>query len=203
MRAMENTRNTEEEQKKQHTEKTPETPQATAEESLQEETAASLNHSEKISELETQISQLKEQLLRKTAEFENYKRRTASESLALTKYASEKILLQLLPVIDDLYRSLKSGEEHLPDDPFVKGVAMIFGKFIKILEAQGLKEMESVGKEFNVDYHDAMMQVPRADVARHTILEEIEKGYLLHDKVLRHAKVIVSTEPVESQEEKK
>ncbi|MBW7887411.1 MAG: nucleotide exchange factor GrpE [Bacteroidetes bacterium] len=200
---MENTRNTEEEQKKQHTEKTPETPQATAEESLQEETAASLNHSEKISELETQISQLKEQLLRKTAEFENYKRRTASESLALTKYASEKILLQLLPVIDDLYRSLKSGEEHLPDDPFVKGVAMIFGKFIKILEAQGLKEMESVGKEFNVDYHDAMMQVPRADVARHTILEEIEKGYLLHDKVLRHAKVIVSTEPVESQEEKK
>lgn len=200
---MENTHNTEEEQKKQHTEKTPETPQATAEESLQEETAASLNHSEIISELEIQIAQLKEQLLRKTAEFENYKRRTASESLALTKYASEKILLQLLPVIDDLYRSLKSGEEHLPDDPFVKGVAMIFGKFIKTLEAQGLKEMESVGKEFNVDYHDAMMQVPRADVAPHTILEEIEKGYLLYDKVLRHAKVIVSTEPVESQEEKK
>jgi molecular chaperone GrpE len=154
---------------------------------------------ERIGELEKQAAQLKDQLLRKAAEFENYKRRTESETLNIIKYAGENTITQLLPVLDDLTRSLKVGEGNQTDDPFYNGVKMIHGKFLKQLEAQGLKVMETVGKEFNVEYHDALMLVPRSDVAPHTIVEEVEQGYLLHDKVIRHAKVIVSTSVVEEE----
>lgn len=160
-----------------------------------------------IGELEKQTAQLKDQLLRKAAEFENYKRRTEAETMNLARYASENIIGQLLPVLDDLSRFLKSGKgspagsqtEKLENDPMYKGVELIFNKFLKTLESQGLKAMETVGKEFNVDFHDALMQVPRSDVAPHTIVEEVEKGYLLFDKVIRHAKVIVSTSAVEEE----
>ena len=148
-------------------------------------------------ELESQIASLKDQLLRKAAEFENYKRRTEQNTISFAKYASESIILELLPVIDDLSRSLKSSKEKLEGDPFYKGVELIFNKFSKFLEAQGVKPMESIGKEFNVDYHDVMMQIPRTDVAPHIIVEEIEKGYFLYEKVIRHAKVVVATSPAE------
>ena len=154
---------------------------------------------EKVADLEKQTAQLKDQLLRKAAEFENYKRRTETESMNFARFASENTISQLLPILDDLSRSLQSGKELKDDDPFYKGIEMILAKFLKILEAQGLKPMETVGKEFNVDYHDALMQVPRSDVAPHTIIEEVEKGYLLFDKVIRHAKVIVSTSAVEEE----
>lgn len=146
-------------------------------------------------ELEAQVASLKDQLLRRAAEFENFKRRKEQESSAFIKYAGENIILDILPVVDDLSRSLKSGKEKLADDPFYKGVELILAKFLKSLEAQGVKPMESIGKEFNVDFHDVMMQMPKADVAPHTIIDEIEKGYFLHDKVIRHAKVIVATSP--------
>ncbi len=153
------------------------------------------------SELETAnetIASLKDQLLRKAAEFENFKRRSEQNQMTFAKYASENVILGLLPVVDDLTRSLKSGKEKLENDPFYKGVELIVNKFTKLLESQGVKPIESVGKEFNVDFHDVMMQMPRADKAPNTIIEEIEKGYYLYDKVIRHAKVIVAA-PVEQE----
>lgn len=148
---------------------------------------------EKIGDLEKQNVLLKDQLLRKVAEFENYKRRTENETINLAKYAGESIISQLLPILDDLSRSLKSGKAKLEPDPFYKGIELIYNKFVKQLELQGLKPLETVGKEFNVDFHDALMQIPRADVPPHTVVEEVETGYVLFDKVIRHAKVIVST----------
>jgi len=153
---------------------------------------------EKIAELEVANVTLKDQLLRKAAEFENYKRRTDQNSINFAKYASENIILELLPIIDDLSRSLKIGKEKSENDPFYKGVELILAKFHKILEVQGVKSMESIGKEFNVDFHDVMMQIPRTDIAEHIIIDEIEKGYFLNDKVIRHAKVVVATSPSES-----
>ncbi len=152
-----------------------------------------------IAELEAQIAAHKDQLLRKAAEFENFKRRTEQQSIAFAKYAGENIILELLPIIDDLSRSLKSSKQQSENDPFYKGIELIVAKFNKILEAQGVRPMESVGKEFHVDFHDVMLQVPRSDIPPHTIIEEIEKGYFLHDKVIRHAKVVVSTSPVEEE----
>lgn len=161
----------------------------------QTETPAAETPAQK-SELETAnetIASLKDQLLRKAAEFENFKRRTEQNQMSFAKYASENVILGLLPVVDDLSRSLKSGKEKLENDPFYKGVELIVNKFTKLLESQGVKPIESVGKEFNVEYHDVMMQVPRTDVAANTIIEEIETGYFLFDKVIRHAKVIVAS----------
>lgn len=147
----------------------------------------------KISELEKQAAMYKDQLFRKAAEFENYKRRTESESMAFARFAGENIITQLLPVLDDLSRSIASGKEKYENDPFYKGIELINTKFVRTLELQGLKPMETVGREFNVEYHDALLQVPKGDVPPHTIIEEVEKGYLLFDKVIRHAKVIVSS----------
>ena len=163
---------------------------------FQEKSEAALLN-EKVAELEKQNAQLKDQLLRKAAEFDNYKRRTENDFASLTKFAAENIITQLVPVLDDFNRSLKSIKERAENDSFYKGIELIYAKLLKVLEAQGLKTMDVVGKEFNVDVHDALMQMPRADVPPHTVLEEVEKGYLLFDKVIRHAKVVVSAAPAE------
>lgn len=162
----------------------------------QEKSEATLLN-EKVAELEKLSTQLKDQLLRKAAEFDNYKRRTENDFASLTKFAAENIITQLVPVLDDFNRSLKSIKEKAENDSLYKGIELIYAKFLKVLEAQGLKTMDVVGKEFNVDVHDALMQMPRADVPPHTVLEEVEKGYLLFDKVIRHAKVVVSAAPAE------
>ncbi len=154
--------------------------------------------SSRISELENTISQLKDQLLRKAAEFENYKKRIENDSANLIKFANEDLILKLLPVIDDFERSLKakskSGENGTEAGTFFKGVELIYVKLKKILETNGVREMEVVGKPFDPDYHDALLQVVRSDVPPHTVLEEVDKGYLMHDKVIRHARVIVSAD---------
>jgi molecular chaperone GrpE len=167
-----------------------------AQQPSQEKSEATLLN-EKVAELEKLSTQLKDQLLRKAAEFDNYKRRTENDFASLTKFAAENIITQLVPVLDDFNRSLKSIKEKAENDSLYKGIELIYAKFLKVLEAQGLKTMDVVGKEFNVDVHDALMQMPRADVPPHTVLEEVEKGYLLFDKVIRHAKVVVSAAPAE------
>ena len=167
-----------------------------AQQPSQEKSEATLLN-EKVAELEKQSAQLRDQLLRKAAEFDNYKRRTENDFASLTKFAAENIITQLVPVLDDFNRSLKSIKEKAENDSLYKGIELIYAKFLKVLEAQGLKTMDVVGKEFNVDVHDALMQMPRADVPPHTVLEEVEKGYLLFDKVIRHAKVVVSAAPAE------
>lgn len=132
--------------------------------------------------------------LRKAAEFDNYKKRVQQESSSLIRFANEDLLLSVLPIVDDLERSLKAGTELKDPAGFALGIELIRQKLLKILENHGVKPMEAVGKEFNVAYHDALLQVPRSDVPPHTVIDVVEQGYLLHDRVLRHAKVIVSTE---------
>lgn len=150
----------------------------------------------------------KDQLLRKAAEFENYKRRSEAESINVVKFANERLILALLPIVNDFARSLKSGSENKDYDAFYKGVELIHNNFMKVLEKEGLTAFDSVGKPFDVQYHDALMQLPKDGVEPNTVIEEIERGYKLNDKIIRHAKVIVSapgsdTEPVATQEEAK
>lgn len=139
---------------------------------------------------------LRDQLLRKAAEFENYKRRTESDSLNLIRNANEGLIISLIPILNDFIRSLKSGRELKDFDSFYKGVELIHAKLSKVLENHGLVPFDSPGKPFDVDYHDALLQIPRDDVPPHTVIEEVERGYMLNDKVLRHAKVIVSAPAV-------
>jgi len=155
-----------------------------------------------LEELQKQLDQTKDLLLRKAAEFENYKRRVEAEMANLVKYAAENVLVDLLPVVDDFERSIKHSRESKDFDALIKGVELIYQKLLKFLESRGVKTFETVGKEFNVDFHDALMQVPRSDLPPHTVVEEVEKGYMLGDKVIRHAKVIVSTVSETSTEQK-
>ena len=143
--------------------------------------------------LQKQVDQYKDLLLRKAAEFDNYKRRIENETTNILKYATESLVEDLLPVLDDFERSLKHRKESKENDALMKGIELIYQKLVKVLEGRGVKTFETVGKEFSVEYHDALMQIPRRDIPHHTILEEVEKGYTLNDKVIRHAKVVVSS----------
>jgi len=151
--------------------------------------------------LRKEILTLREQVLRKVAEFENFKRRTREEKDALMKYGAEGVISDLLPVIDDFERSLSAGKEHPDFESIYSGVEIIYGKLLRVLQNRGLTAIEAVGKPFDIDFHDALLQIPSADVEPGTVIDEAEKGYMLHDKVIRHAKVTVSREEDKSTEE--
>lgn len=151
----------------------------------------------KLAEAEKQLENYKDMLLRKAAEFDNYKKRVENESASIFKFARVDVITEILPVVDDFERSLKLSKEKKDSEAFYKGIELIYQKLLKLLESHGVKVMETVGKEFDVHYHDALLQVHRTDVPPHTIVEEVEKGYILNDRVLRHAKVIVSAAPTD------
>jgi molecular chaperone GrpE len=160
-----------------------------------------------IENLQTQLSRTesladtyKDQLLRLAAEFENFKKRVESDKMEFVKFSNEKIIKDLIPVLDDFERALSTGNQGSDADSFKKGVELIYQKLYKLLGDKGLKPIESVGKEFDVMYHDVLMQVPRSDVKPDTILDEVERGYTLHGKVIKHAKVIIAS-PVQDQSE--
>ena len=161
---------------------------SSAEEKISEE-------DKKIIELENQVAELKDRFLRKAAEFENYKRRTENDQLNLFKYAAESFIIKLLSIIDDFERSL----EHIDsaDDALKEGIKLVYDKLMKILDDQGVKKIDSVGKPFDVHYHEALMQKKDDKAEPHTVLEELEKGYLYKDRVIRHAKVVVSEDTSE------
>ena len=149
------------------------------------------NH-EKIQILENEVEELKDKVLRKAAEFENYKRRTENDQLNLLTYGAESFISKLLPIIDDFERSMKHLESANDIDSLQEGMSLIYNKFTKILDEQGVKKMESKGKSFDVNYHEAVLQQKDDNVPPHTVIDELESGYLYKDKVIRHAKVIVS-----------
>lgn len=148
----------------------------------------------RIEELEKQNAELKDSLLRKAAEFENYRRRTENDQLSILKYAAESFIRNILPVYDDLERSLSHIDESMNFDSTKKGFLLVLEKFGKIMEAQGIRKIDAKGKPFDVHFHEALMQQPAQGVPPHTVLEVLEPGYMYKDRVLRHAKVIVSQE---------
>jgi len=150
---------------------------------------------EKILELEKQNAELKDTLLRKVAEFENFKRRNENEQINLIKYAAEPFVKNILSVYDDLERSLIHIDEPNNFESTKKGLQLVYEKFTKILESQGVKKIDAKGQPFDVHLHEALMQQPVEGVEPHTVLDVIEPGYIFKDKVIRHAKVIVSSEP--------
>lgn len=159
------------------------------------------NLEERVAELEEKNNELNDRLLRRAAEFENYKRRTENEKDVLFKYAAEPFILKVLPIYDDLKRSLS----HIDNDNLESvrdGFKMIADKFTQVLEAQGVKKIDSVGKEFDYEYHEALLQQPSEEYPENIIIEEIEPGYIYKDKVLKHSKVIVS-QGMEKKEEAK
>lgn len=137
-----------------------------------------------------EVEELKKTLLYKTAEFENYRKRTMKEKADLILNGGEKTISAILPILDDFERALADKSE---DPKAIKeGVQMIFNKFVKTLEGLGVKKIETVDKDFDVDFHEAIAMVPgMGDDKKGKVIDCVQTGYTLNDKVIRHAKVAV------------
>ena len=139
-----------------------------------------------------EIEQLKTQILYKTAEFDNYRKRTLKEKAELILNGGEKAVSAILPIIDDMERAIENGAK--TDDPTVlrEGMEIIYNKFVKALEGLGVKEIETEDADFNTDVHEAVAMVPgMGDDKKGKVIDCLQKGYKLNDKVIRHAKVAV------------
>jgi molecular chaperone GrpE len=145
---------------------------------------------EKIVEIERMLDTTRDQLLRRTAELENMRRRHQQEREQLIFDANKRLILDLLGTIDDLERTIEHAAES--NDPLTQGIELIYKSFLKTLERYGARPMQSVGEEFDPMKHDALLEEPRDDVASGTVTKEIQRGYMLNDTILRHAKVFVS-----------
>jgi len=146
--------------------------------------------------LKQQLGEAKEKYLRLYSDFENFRRRTAREKLELTKTAGEKIIIDLLSVIDDFDRAKKAANEAKePDYKSINdGFELIMTKFMKVLEQQKVAEMKAQGETFNPDFHEAIAQIPApSEDMKGKIIDVVEKGYLIEDKVIRFAKVVVGS----------
>ncbi|MBC3788269.1 nucleotide exchange factor GrpE [Spirosoma utsteinense] len=141
-----------------------------------------------------EIAELKDKYLRLYADFENFRRRTAKEKLELISNANEGVLQALIPVVDDFERAMQSIENTNDVTALKEGVSLIYTKLYKTLEGKGLKPMVSKGEPFNADLHESVTQFPApSDDLKGKVIDEIEKGYYLNDKVIRFAKVIVGS----------
>jgi molecular chaperone GrpE len=149
-----------------------------------------------------EIGQLKDRLLRLTAEFDNFRKRTIREKEEFRKFASENLLLELIEVYDNFERAMESAKNTDDVGSVVKGVEMVFKQFVSILEKEGLQKMECVGAEFNPHEHEAMMHVEHPDHEENTIIGVCRSGFYLHSRVLRPAAVTVSRLPEAPVEDK-
>jgi len=146
---------------------------------------------DELERLKEENARLRDQALRSLAEVENVRRRAAQERESIVQYANEGLLRELLPIIDDFRRSVDSGVQGRDFDAYYQGIAMINDKIARVLEAIGVRKIATVGEPFNVELHEALMRQP-SDASEDTVIGEIEPGYTLGDRVLRHAKVVVS-----------
>jgi molecular chaperone GrpE len=182
---MENTQINEELEKKEEmaTENTAASEQATTEDQSTAEVA----------KLKEEVASSKDKYLRLYSEFENFRRRTAKEKLEMVQSANEQLIRALIPVLDDFERAEKSFAEKTDNDS--EGFKLIQAKFKKVLDAYGVKVMDvKQGSDFNTDLHEAITQVPAPDPSlKGKVVDIVEKGYLLSDKVVRFAKVVVGS----------
>ena len=171
--------NTEKEQKATHKK----------EKKKKEDLAAEIN-----AQWQAKYDELNDRYLRLYSEFDNFRKRTIKEKIELSKTASEEIILALLPVIDDLERALASPVKTGDEEEMIprEGLQLIYQKFKGLLTQKGLEPIVSMGEAFNVDFHDAITNIPApSDDLKGKIVDEVEKGYTLNGKVIRYSKVVV------------
>lgn len=139
-----------------------------------------------------QIEDLTDKLKRSMAEFENFRKRTDKEKSRMYEAGAGDVVLKMLPIVDSFERGLASISDEQKEDPFVDGMEKVYKQLSSTLDEMGVKPIEAVGKEFNPDFHNAVMHVESEDVGENIITEEFQKGYMYHDSVLRHSMVKVA-----------
>lgn len=146
----------------------------------------------KITELETANIEMNDKYLRLSAEFDNYRKRTLRERMELTKTAAESVMLSILPVTDDFERAMHSIEQGMDFEATKEGILLIYNKFKEFNKQNGITEIEAIGKVFDTDKHEALTKIPApSEEMKGKIVDVIQKGYYLNDKVIRFAKVVV------------
>jgi molecular chaperone GrpE len=146
----------------------------------------------KVIELQASLNELKDKQLRLLAEFDNYKKRTMRERLDILNSASKDVMVSLLPVLDDFDRAKKSADDPNNEEVFSEGVSLVYNRLYNILQNLGLKAMTSTGEPFDAEYHEAITEIPAPDESmKGKVIDTLEKGYMLNDKIIRHAKVVV------------
>lgn len=142
--------------------------------------------------VEEKLAEMQDKYIRLSAEFDNYRKRTLREKIDLSKYAEENLLLKIIPLMDDFERALMHIDSDEKTAPLKNGIELIYNKFSEFLKQSGIKEIESLNSTFNVDLHEAVAKVPVEEKERKgKVADVVLKGYYLHDKVLRFAKVVV------------
>lgn len=149
---------------------------------------------EQIAELQETNSALNDKFLRLFSDFDNYRKRTNAEKLDLIKTASRDVIEGMLPVLDDFERAIQAMKDHNTDEESIKGVELIYNKMFGFLKQQGLTPMNSMGTEFNTDYHEAITEIPApSEDLKGKVVDVVQKGYLLGDKIIRYAKVVIGS----------
>ncbi|MBP7512561.1 MAG: nucleotide exchange factor GrpE [Bacteroidia bacterium] len=160
-----------------------------------EQNHASANQEEIVSEvdkLNAELASVQDKYLRLYSEFENYKRRTTKERSDLFKTANQESILAMLPVLDDFERAMSAMPNDDSNNQIKEGINLIYNKLKSTLTQKGLKEMEALGKAFDPDFHEAITKIPaQTDDQKEKIVAVLEKGYFLHEKVIRFAKVVI------------
>jgi len=147
-----------------------------------------------LDKLKNEAADWKDKYIRLYAEFENFRQRTSKEKLALISTATEGLMIEILPVIDDFERSMKAMETASEINSLREGVELVYHKLLKTLNQKGLKPMESIGKPFDAEFQEAITQIPAADpTQKGNVIDEVEKGYTLNDKTIRFAKVVIGS----------
>lgn len=165
-------------------------------EAIQEEPKKKLSPAQKlqaeVEELEIQVAESKDKYLRLFAEFDNYKKRSIKEKLDNIRSAAQDTLSTLLPVLDDFDRAKKAAEDETSTEPFSEGVMMVYNKLYTTLAAKGLKKMETTGEVFDPEVHEAITKIPApTEELKGKVVDTIESGFTLNDKIIRHAKVVI------------
>lgn len=147
---------------------------------------------DKIAALQAELEKSQKEYLFLMAEFDNYRKRTVKEKAELIKNGGEKAMLGLLPVIDDFERAIDAIDKSSDVEGLKEGVDLIYNKFMKYLESQQVKPMESTGTDFDADIYEAVTTFPAPDESmKGKVIDTVQKGYTINEKVLRHAKVVV------------
>ncbi len=146
---------------------------------------------EQIRKTEVERDEFREHAVRKVAELENFRRRTEQEKEEMRIYANHKLLISILPIVDDLQRALDTGRVGHDYQAFLSGIEMVYNKAMQTLAELGVTPINTVGTEFDVNLHEALMRMP-SEAPEGQIVQEAQRGYTFRDKVLRHAKVITS-----------
>lgn len=157
-----------------------------------EQSAPESTEDARYAELAKQAEENQQRYLRAQADFDNFRRRTIKEKEELGQYASMKLISELLPVVDNFERAIAASSSNSDYESLVKGVDMIFRQLSQTLDAEGLKPINAVGEPFNPEFHQAIMQVESDEYEEGIVVEEVQKGYMLKEKVLRPAMVKVS-----------